>query len=259
MKEVSTLNNLSIGSNEKKLKDLESDKIHKFLKGDYEFVDKLVKKSDAVNPLRCKMFPWNVDDWHESILRKIELKMDSNYHILDVGCGDGKDCELISTHVNNVIGVDICLSSNGLTKATNLNFIVADACNLPFRKCVYDIVFEKDALHHIRNHKKALYEMKRVVKSHGKVVVVEANRYNPILFFHMTLMGGHQHFTTQYLENLLSYYFGEIIWRSLESHVYPKTNKYFLKLIHYMEDFVAKVPGVKSFLSYNIAICEKNE
>jgi dTDP-glucose 4,6-dehydratase len=49
--EVTNLDNLSIGSNEANLKNLEADERYKFLKGniaDYELVDKLVKESDAV-------------------------------------------------------------------------------------------------------------------------------------------------------------------------------------------------------------------
>ena len=205
------------------------------------------------------MLRWNTENWHEDILRKAELKIGSHYHVLDVGCGDGEDCKLIATCVTYVVGVDIRLSSLRLPKVANLDFTVADACNLPFKDSVFDVVFEKDALHHIQNHKKGLEEMKRVVKKGGKLVVVEANRYNPILYLHMTLVRGHQHFTKKYFENLLTYYFRDITFRSVESHVYPITSKYILKIVHFMEDFVAKVPLVKSFLSYNIAIGKKNE
>lgn len=205
------------------------------------------------------MLQWNADEWHKDFLRKTALNLSCHCYVLDVGCGDGEDCKIISPSVNYVVGIDINLSSFRLPKVANLDFIVADACDLPFKDSVFDVVFEKDALHHIRNHKRGLAEMKRVAKKGGQVVAVEANRYNPILYLHMTLLKGHQHFTKKYLENLLAYYFRHITLRSVESHVYPITNKYILRLVHFIEDFVAKVPRVKSFLSYNIAISEKNE
>jgi len=102
------------------------------------------------------MLQWNTEDWHKDILGKAELKMDNNAYVLDVGCGDGEDCKLIAPHVNYVIGVDIHLSFLRLPKVANLDFFVADACNLPFKDGAFDVVFEKDALHHIWNHKKGL-------------------------------------------------------------------------------------------------------
>ena len=172
------------------------------------------------------MLQWNAEDWHRDILRKTALKLSCHCYVLDVGCGDGEDCKIISPRVNYVVGVDIHLSSFGLPKVANLDFIVADACNLPFKDGAFNVVFEKDALHHIRNHKRGLEEMKRVAKKGGQVVVIEANRDNPILYLHMTLIKGHKHFTKKYLENLLAYYFGDITLRPVESHVYPITSKY---------------------------------
>jgi ubiquinone/menaquinone biosynthesis C-methylase UbiE len=210
--------------------------------------------------LGYKALQWNTEDWHEHILSKAEIKVDRRCYILDVGCGDGKDCRLILPRVNFVIGIDINLDSFGLTKDDNLAFIVADARNLPFKDSFFDVVLEKDALHHIQNPGRALREMKRVTKKGGKMVVFEANRHNPLLYFHMTLVKGHQHFTKKYLENLLAHYFGEIATISVESHVYPIPNTCgVLRLVHFVEDILAKLPLVKGFLSYNIIISGKNE
>jgi ubiquinone/menaquinone biosynthesis C-methylase UbiE len=60
-------------------------------------------------------------------------------------------------------------------------FIVADASSLPFRDNAFDVVFEKDSLHHVNQPKEVLKEMRRV--SRNLIVLVEGNRYNPLSFF----------------------------------------------------------------------------
>ena len=205
-----------------------------------------------------KILRWNSEDYEKDILRKIELPIDANSHILDVGCGNGADCKLFATLANFVVGIDISIMPR-LSKVGNPSFIVADACNLPFKHNFFDIVFEKDVLHHIQDHEKALREMKNAARNSGTVVVVEANRFNPISYLHMTLLKGHQHFTKKYFEKLLTQHFSNIVFKSTESHVYPITSKYLLKMVHKMEDFMAKISLIKNFLSYNIAICKKKE
>lgn len=204
-----------------------------------------------------KELQWNIENWHQDFLRKIELPIDNIHNILDVGCGNGEDCKILAAQANYIVGVDLFLGSP-LPKASNLDFIVADACNLPFKNNFFDIVFEKDVLHHVQNHENALREMKKVAKNKGIVVTVEANRYNPIFYIHMTLMKNHQHFTKKYFEKLLTQNFSNIVFKSTESHVYPKYG-FLLKTAHKIEDLVEGIPFLKNFLSYNIAICKKEE
>jgi ubiquinone/menaquinone biosynthesis C-methylase UbiE len=203
------------------------------------------------------MLEWNAEDWHKNILRKACLKNVSDCFLLDVGCGSGEDSKLLSPYVNYVVGVDIHLSYSKLPKVANADFIVADACHLPFIDGSFGYIFEKDALHHIPNHKKGLEEMKRAAEKDGKVVVMEANRYNPVFYLHMTTMEGHQHFTQKYFKNLLCCCFKDVTFSSFESHVYPIKNKFILRLVHFVEDFLGNIPFVKVILSYNIAICGK--
>lgn len=117
-----------------------------------------------MNLLGCKTLQWNTEDWHEYILRKAELNMDYNCYVLDVGCGDGEDCKLISPCVNFVVGIDVCLNSHRLPRMANLDFIVADARNLPFTNDAFNVVLEKDALHHIAAPEMALGVMVRWVR-----------------------------------------------------------------------------------------------
>lgn len=203
----------------------------------------------------------NVLNYRKKILSKISMQINNHQKILDIGCGDGGDCELLSENAKEVMGIDIELHPNWTEiqkRKCNVDFQVADACNLPFPDDVFDIVFEKDVLHHIQNHKKALKEIVRVTKTGGRVIIVEANRYNPIFYLHMTLMKGHQHFTPHYLKQLIaSLYKEDATFISAESRVYPIKSRPILRLIHIVEDLLERMPLVNNYLCYNIAVVKK--
>jgi ubiquinone/menaquinone biosynthesis C-methylase UbiE len=178
--------------------------------------------------------------------------------LLDIGSGDGTFSQCFSKHAGMIVGADINFNLNWLRiKRKNIQFLVADVCNLPFVEESFNVVFIKDVLHHVKNHRRALWEIKRVVRREGVVIIVEANRYNPILYLHMTLMKGHQHFTKEYLKNLLIPIFNKCNITSIESHVYPIKSKSFFKFIRILEGLLDKIWFFNEFLSYNIAIAKR--
>ncbi len=201
----------------------------------------------------------NVLDWRLRLLQKARIELDNSQKVLDVGCGDGGDCAIFADECNEVIGIDIEPQSDwaDIAKA-NVRLLTADACHLPLPDNYFDIVFAKDALHHIEYHKKAIEEMKRVAKRGGKVLVLEANRYNPILYLHMTLLKKHQHFTQPYFKKLMQDSFGDASFLCVEAHVLPTVAISALGLFNQVEDMLEHVPLVRNYLSYNIALAEKN-
>ena len=121
----------------------------------------------------------------------------------------------------------------------------------------FELVFEKDVLHHVTDHVKAFEEILRITKTSGDIICVEANRYNPIFYVHMTLMRGHQHFSKDYFTKLMETYSKHVDFLAVDSRVYPTKTKRLLKLIHYFKDFVEAFPIVRNFACYNIAIIKK--
>lgn len=201
-----------------------------------------------------------VTDWRERFFKKINIKISRGQKVLDIGCGDGGDALIFAKLGANVIGIDIKPCSNWqILKQDNLKFKTADTCTLPFKNESFNIVFEKDMLHHINNPKKALGEIWRVTKKGGQIIIIEANRYNPILYFHMTLIRGHQHLTQRYFLNLTKANFRNIKFKTIESHVYPVRHYAIVRIIHFIEDFLEKIPIISNFLSYNIVIAKKDE
>ena len=75
-------------------------------------------------------------------------------------------------------------------------FILGDAANLPFTGDCFDIVCCSHALYELKgeDRKKALLEMKRVIKPDGRVLIVEhevpRKRIIKILFYMRMLMMG---------------------------------------------------------------------
>lgn len=200
-----------------------------------------------------------VTDWRMRFFKKLRIQISKGQKVLDMGCGGGGDTLIFANMGANVVGIDINSYSNSqILKKENLKFIIADGCRLPFDDNTFDLVFEKDMLHHIDNSKKALSETKRVTKKGGQVIIIEANRYNPILYLHMTLIKRHEHLTRRYFKNLMKTYFKNTQFKMIEAHVYPIKLFCIMKLIHFIEDFLEKVPMISNFLSYNIAIAKKD-
>jgi len=134
--------------------------------------------------------------------------------------------------------------------------LIADVCSLPFRDRVFDITFEKDVLHHVKDPEKTLREVMRVTSEKGTVIVVEANRMNPLLYLHMTLVKEHQHFTKTYLKALLASVLKDVKITSIEAHVYPINNQSFLRFMCILESLLGKFSLLNGLFSYNICIAK---
>jgi ubiquinone/menaquinone biosynthesis C-methylase UbiE len=190
--------------------------------------------------------------------------------LLDVGCGDGLFFKILSS-INRagslyLVGLDIHFNPLWIKikkhPALTVDFVVGDALHLPFRDEAFDIAFEKDTLHHVEDPLKTLKEMKRVVKCGGKTLIVEANRYNPIMYIHMTLIRGHQHFSHNRFRELVAELFKrDVCIVSTESHVLPflKNSVFALRILYTLEDLLENVRLFKHLLSYNIAVGKKSE
>lgn len=110
--------------------------------------------------------------------------------ILDVGCADGNLTAKVAKHLPNakVTGVDLYKKSIEFAKKKNpdVNFLVADARKLPFKKGEFDVVICAEALEHIPNNKEAVAEIYRVLGKNGTLIVLQDTDspvFNFIWFF----------------------------------------------------------------------------
>lgn len=96
--------------------------------------------------------------------------------VLDLGGGTGRVARHFIDDVGKVFVAD---SSEAMTrvckKHTGLECALTNAESLPFENEFFDKVIMVDAFHHFSDRDKVIKEVKRVLKSEGKVVISEFN------------------------------------------------------------------------------------
>lgn len=101
----------------------------------------------------------------------------SSDSVADIGGGTGRIAELIAHQVKEMIVID---SSSAMIrqcqKKKGLQCIVGDAHTIPFADEYFDKIIMVDAFHHVRDQRRALQEVKRVLKKQGMFIIEE---YNP--------------------------------------------------------------------------------
>lgn len=106
------------------------------------------------------------------------LKLKGNENIVDIGAGMGTLANTIVTKYNNIRITGIELSHEQLQKApinVNLSFIQGDASELPLENNIFDIVYTRYLLEHVKNPVTVLNEAYRVLKEGGRLFVQENN------------------------------------------------------------------------------------
>ncbi len=115
------------------------------------------------------------------------LTLPPNTICLEIGCGNGVGSFLINNHYNckKIIALDY--DSDAISKSKNyfsdinkklktskinrITSVVADAKNIPFNDEYFDVVFSFAIFHHIKDWKRGIKEVCRVLKSGGNLYV----------------------------------------------------------------------------------------
>jgi SAM-dependent methyltransferase len=101
-----------------------------------------------------------------------------NGRILDVGCGNGIFTLRFANTGAKVTGLDY--SRHLLGQNAHPHLVCGDATTLPFPDGSFDVVFEANVLHHVPDREGVIREMARTSRQY--VVLLEPNRYNPLMF-----------------------------------------------------------------------------
>lgn len=133
------------------------------------------------------MYHWNAHDyaqhsrvqmgWAQELLNKLHLQ--GNEAVLDLGCGDGKITALIAAKVpkGKVVGIDNSDAMIQLARSkypnslnTNLFFELQDFRDLSFNE-QFDVVFSNAALHWVKDHRRVLERIQKVLRVNGRILL----------------------------------------------------------------------------------------
>lgn len=187
-------------------------------------------------------------------IEKLDFPFRGDESVLDSGCGDGGVARLLLERAREVTAVDLEPGADWRDEP-RLTFRIADAERLPFPDASFDLVHSKDSLHHMKAPVRALGDYRRVLKPGGVALIIEANRYNPIFYPHMTLIMRHQHFTRRRFQALVQKVFPQARFGAFEAHFAPPLAR-FPSLQQAIEEGLERFPPFRPFLSYNFAIAE---
>lgn len=110
------------------------------------------------------------------------MRMNKDYggSILDIGCGRGFLLQKIYKQTPQValFGIDISQKLCQISKENNpyADIKQGDAEFLPYADDSFDMVFMTEALEHMLDYDKALFEVRRVLKPRGVFIVTVPNR-----------------------------------------------------------------------------------
>lgn len=109
------------------------------------------------------------------VLDAAGLRSGATDRVLDVGCGNG--VYLTEMRVRGIDGVGCDLSQGMLDAAApHQKLVNADATAFPFSPSAFDVVLAPHMLYHVTDRKAAVLEMRRVLRSGGRCLVVTNGR-----------------------------------------------------------------------------------
>jgi len=161
----------------------------------------------------------------------------SNPTILDLGCGTGISTRQMVKNNSKVFGCDI--DEKMLTNASkdkNITYIKGSAEKLPFPNQNFDLITMFAAFHWFSN-KKAMGEMRRVLKPKGVICIVQQKHTSPFSHDHKEIISETLGIIvkTKYSKRKFEDVLAQNNFKIVENKIYKTVSKYtleeFLKLL----------------------------
>ncbi len=102
--------------------------------------------------------------------------------VLDLGCGEGYGCFMLSDDAESVTGIDI--ADEAIRHASikyqrgNLKFVQGSMADIPIEgEYLFDIILSFEALEHIAEQDEVIREVKRLLKKDGMFIVSTPNKH----------------------------------------------------------------------------------
>lgn len=137
-----------------------------------------MKKNNPIENLYDNFWKFHQDEFssygRNLVIKQFFKKTD---RVLDIGCGDGT----VAAYLKQTIGVDIVgvdISMEAVIKARNKGLTIKHISaeeKLPFSDNSFDVVFWGDNIEHLFNPDFTAKEIKRVLKSNGRLILSTPN------------------------------------------------------------------------------------
>ncbi|WLR48304.1 class I SAM-dependent methyltransferase [Halobacillus litoralis] len=106
------------------------------------------------------------------------LKPDPSHKALDIATGGGHVAKALSSHCRTVFATDLTKdmlqnTARHLTSQQNIEYVVADAEQLPFLDNIFDLVTCRIAPHHFPSPHQFIEEVGRVLKDNGRFLMID--------------------------------------------------------------------------------------
>jgi SAM-dependent methyltransferase len=111
-----------------------------------------------------RMTKW---DWIDDFIYSFPI----NSNLLDLGCGSGRNMEYNNY---NFYGIDNCINFINIAKSKNLNVLLSDMVQLPFKNNTFDGIIMIASFHHLSTNERrtlCLTEIKQKLKINGKMLL----------------------------------------------------------------------------------------
>jgi len=189
--------------------------------------------------------------------------------LLDVGCGTGLYWPVLSKYCKQIVGVDFSQAmiseARRLVETKNLKNAEAKVQNgedLDFPSESFDSILCMDVLHHIPDLKRAISNFHRVLKPNGRLLAVEPNTLNPLIFF-AHLIPSEERFAIKrnyapILRKLFIPYFKNIQIRYINFVASAESEKQ-LKRVESVGKLISTIPFLRAFSLRQLLIMEKCE
>ena len=203
---------------------------------------------------------YHLENWRKSMLNRI-FKLDLIKNIntyLDIGCGATGYTAIEAAKQKNWLSIGVDISIEAMIKAKYLAkiqgvenktaFIVSSAQNLPFKKNTFDYISAISLLEHLKEDKKAVFQIKNILKKNKYLYICVPNSYLnmwpivwPFYYYNDLMIGHKRHYSINSLNNLLKPLNFEL-----------KINFYNGHLIKFLQLFLEKTGIIKNKLWWKI-------
>ncbi|MFH1450628.1 MAG: methyltransferase domain-containing protein [archaeon] len=190
---------------------------------------------------------------------------------LDAGCGTGMLMHAIQRRFrsSDVYGFDL---SPGMAAYANTknpgNVVCGDVEHIPFKSKQFDLVTCRGVLHHLPDERKALKELRRILRKDGTLIISDTSNDNILLRFVRRFIRKHKGFRTGELAQEIKkagfdvkdvQYFGFLTFPFGLPDLFPLFRKsrqeWFIRLLSWIDEKIEKNKKLQKLCFHAIYIC----